>query len=118
MVRAYVLAFLRAWLPRLLFVSILSYLLYHGIHGELGFYAWRALCVQDQHVAHELRELRQTRADLRRRVNLLKGDIDPDLLDTVFEEDLEEMASEGNINLPISVAYYLQELLLEFAIHK
>ena len=81
MVRAYVLVFLRAWLPRLLFVSILFYLLYHGIHGELGFYAWRALCVQDQHVAHELRELRQTRADLRRRVNLLKGDIDPDLLE-------------------------------------
>lgn len=81
MVRAYALSFLRAWLSPLFFLGVFFYLFYHGVHGELGFYAWRILRLQEQRVGQELRDLQKTRADLRRRVSLLKGDIDPDLLE-------------------------------------
>ena len=45
----------------------------------------------------------------------LMQDIDLELLEFVFDEDLVRMAQEKRINVPYGVAFFLQELLYEFA---
>lgn len=63
-------------------ICVVSYFVYHVIHGDRGLIAWRSL---EQRVATASIEVRQVRAErkiLEHRVSLLRPEsLDPDMLD-------------------------------------
>jgi cell division protein FtsB len=63
-------------------ICVVSYFVYHAIHGERGLIAWRSL-EQRVAIAHvELSQIRAERMRLQHRVDLLRPEsLDPDILD-------------------------------------
>jgi cell division protein FtsB len=63
-------------------VSAVLYFAYHGVNGERGLLAWRALEQQVASARAELDRTRREREALERRVKLLYAEnLDPDMLD-------------------------------------
>ena len=63
-------------------ICIVSYFVYHVIHGDRGLIAWRSLGQRLATAGVELNQIRTERNILEHRVGLLRPDsLDPDMLD-------------------------------------
>lgn len=63
-------------------ICIVSYFVYHVIHGDRGLIAWRSLEQRVVIARAEVSQIREKRELLEHRVNLLRPEsLDPDMLD-------------------------------------
>jgi len=63
-------------------ICVVSYFVYHGIHGDRGLIAWRNLGQRVATAGIELRQIQAERKILEHRVSLLRPQsLDPDMLD-------------------------------------
>lgn len=63
-------------------VCVVSYFVYHVIHGDRGLIAWRSLGQRVAIANVDLRHIRAERNGLEHRVDLLRPEsLDPDMLD-------------------------------------
>ena len=63
-------------------ICVISYFVYHVIHGDRGLIAWRSLGQRVATATIELRQIRAERSILEHRVGLLRPEsLDPDMLD-------------------------------------
>jgi len=63
-------------------ICLVSYFVYHVIHGDRGLIAWRGFEQRVASAGLELREIRVERRTLENRVSLLRPEsLDPDMLD-------------------------------------
>ncbi len=68
--------------PPILAACVVAYFSYHALHGERGFLAWRELTQDLAEARATEARLAEARAQLERRVGLLRPDhLDPDLLE-------------------------------------
>jgi cell division protein FtsB len=68
--------------PPVLAACVVAYFGYHALHGERGFPAWRELKQDLAEARVTEARLAEARAQLERRVGLLRADnLDPDLLE-------------------------------------
>lgn len=69
--------------------ALIAYFGFHAYHGERGIHAKQQLIVQIDDLGGQLATLRKERADVARRVSLLRSEaIDPDMLDERAREIL------------------------------
>ncbi|MDP2803907.1 MAG: septum formation initiator family protein [Phreatobacter sp.] len=69
--------------------ALIAYFGFHAYHGERGIHAKQQLIVQIDDLGGQLATLRKERADVARRVSLLRAEaIDPDMLDERAREIL------------------------------
>jgi cell division protein FtsB len=75
---------LRLWLrqfwPYLAAAFVIVYFLYHLVNGPHGLLAWQRLESELSEAQQDLKQIKAQETGLERRVNLLKKEIDPDLL--------------------------------------